>query len=168
MIRLATQADATALAHFAERVFRATFAHAGSAQDMDMHCGASYSPAIQAGEIADPGRTTMVCELEGRLAGFGQLRTGKTPPCVVAEAPVEIQRLYVDATWHGKGIAGELMRALVRDASRRGADVVWLGVWDRNPRAIAFYAKNGFQAAGEHVFMLGNDPQRDLVFARRI
>jgi ribosomal protein S18 acetylase RimI-like enzyme len=49
---------------------------------------------------------------------------------------------------------------------RRGSDVVWLGVWERNPRAIAFYRKFEFREAGEHVFPVGNDPQRDIVLVR--
>ena len=168
MIRLATPADAASLADLFERTFRSTFAEATSSEDMDEHCRNSYSAAIQGAEIRDPGRVTLVCESEGNLVGCGQLRRGTPPACVQASAPVEIQRLYVDARWHGKGIAQGLMDALLEAAARLGADEVWLGVWERNPRAIAFYAKNGFAMVGEHVFVVGSDPQRDLILARRI
>jgi GNAT superfamily N-acetyltransferase len=78
----------------------------------------------------------------------------------------EIQRLYVDAKWHGKGVAHALMDSLLDAAVAGGADAVWLGVWERNPRAISFYAKRGFSVVGEHVFVVGSDSQRDLVLAR--
>lgn len=48
------------------------------------------------------------------------------------------------------------------------ADVVWLGVWERNPRAIAFYRRSGFVEVGEHVFQLGSDPQRDVIMAKAL
>ena len=55
--------------------------------------------------------------------------------------------------------------AVVDALLERGCDVVWLGVWERNPRAISFYRKVGFAEVGEHVFQLGSDPQRDVVMA---
>ena len=93
-------------------------------------------------------------------------RWGKPPSCVVAEAPGEIQRLYVARDCHGKGIAHDLMNACVDEMKTHRSDVVWLGVWERNPRAIAFYKKFGFLEVGVHVFPLGNDLQRDLVMSR--
>jgi ribosomal protein S18 acetylase RimI-like enzyme len=87
---------------------------------------------------------------------------------VVGRHPIEIQRIYVDAAWHGKGIAQALMASLIEAASARGADVAWLGVWERNPRAIAFYAKSGFSPLGSHVFVVGTDPQTDLILGRSL
>jgi ribosomal protein S18 acetylase RimI-like enzyme len=135
---------------------------------MDAHCRTSYGEDIQAEEIRDPDRTTLVIVVGERLIGYGQLRWAQAPACVVATRPAEIQRLYVDATWHGKGVAHSLMDALLDAAVAGSADVAWLGVWERNPRAISFYAKSGFSVVGEHVFVVGNDPQRDLVLARQI
>jgi ribosomal protein S18 acetylase RimI-like enzyme len=66
----------------------------------------------------------------------------------------------------GQGIAQELMHACIRELEQRGADAVWLGVWEHNPRAIAFYKKSGFVEVGNQVFPLGGDLQRDIVMAR--
>ena len=167
-IRRATLREAAALAELAERTFRAAFAHQNTAEDMDQHCRTSYGESIQAAEIGDRDRTTLVCHELDRLIGYGQLRWGSCPACVVATKPAEIQRLYVDAAWHGKGVAQALMASLLDAAAAGGADAAWLGVWERNPRAIAFYEKSGFARAGEHVFVVGKDRQRDLVLARRL
>lgn len=167
-IREAEEGDAAFLAELAERTFRDTFAGSNRAADIDAHCRKSFGESIQAAEIRDPGRTTLLACDRDRLVGYGQLRWKTAPGCVAAERPAEIQRLYVDASWHGKGVANALMDALLEAAAAGGADAVWLGVWERNPRAIAFYAKRGFSAVGEHVFVLGDDPQRDLVLARRL
>ena len=138
------------------------------AEDIDVHCRNSYGESIQDAEIRDPGRTTLVCETGDRLIAYGQLRWASAPACVVATRPAEVQRLYVDAPWHGKGVAQALMASLLGTAVAGGADVAWLGVWEKNPRAISFYGKSGFTVVGEHVFVLGSDPQRDLVLARRL
>ena len=166
VIRPAEPSDARRLAELAELTFRDTFKATNTPDDMNLHCASHYSEAIQGREIADPKMATLVCEHDGELVGFAQLRWGHTPDCIKAERPVEIQRLYVREAWHGKGIAQELMSESMALARASGADQVWLGVWERNPRAIAFYRKWGFAEVGDHIFPVGSDPQRDIVMTR--
>ena len=78
-------------------------------------------------------------------------------------APIELWRFYVDRAWHGRGVAAALMARVKTAARERGAKTLWLGVWERNDRARAFYAKCGFADAGEHIFLFGTDPQTDRV-----
>lgn len=167
-IRTATPRDARRLAQLAETTFRETFGAVNSAEDMDDHCRSSYGEPIQAREISDPSMTTLLCEDGERLIGYAQLRWSPAPTGVYASYPGEIQRLYVASDWHGKGVAQDLMNASFDVMRARRSDVVWLGVWERNPRAIAFYERLGFAAVGEHVFRVGNDPQRDVVMARPV
>jgi ribosomal protein S18 acetylase RimI-like enzyme len=167
-IRKATRFDAAPLSRLAESTFRETFAAGNTAENMALHCRASYQEEIQAGEIADPMMVTLLADLEQELLGFAQLRWGSAPPCVAGNAPGEILRIYVLSDWHGRGIAQALIAACLEELKARGSDVVWLGVWERNPRAIAFYRKIGFVERGEHVFPVGDDPQRDIVMARVI
>ena len=74
--------------------------------------------------------------------------------------------MYVIGEFHGTGVAQELMSACLAEMTMSGSDVAWLGVWERNPKAIAFYTKFDFREVGEHVFQLGNDAQRDVVMVR--
>jgi diamine N-acetyltransferase len=166
VLRVAVAADAPALAELAERTFRDTFAADNTKDDMDLHCTETFGAAIQGEEIADSSFVTLVAEHEGALIGYGQLQWRAAPEAVVAEKPAEIARLYVDRGWHGRGVAQQLMAALLSAAAAGGADRVWLGVWEHNPRAIAFYRKHGFVEVGSHVFQLGRDPQRDLLMVR--
>lgn len=165
-IQRAGRGDARRLAAIAEATFRDTFGAVNTAENMELHCLSRFGEAIQAREIADPNMVTLLCEQDGDLVGFAQLRWGKPPTCVVGAAPGEIQRLYVVRESHGRGIAHDLMNACLGELARHGSDVAWLGVWERNPRAIAFYRKLGFREVGEQVFPLGNDPQRDAIMTR--
>ena len=161
-IRRATVEDAAALAALAERTFRDAFAADNRPQDMEHHCVRSYSPETQARELADPSIDTLVVEdTNHELAAYVQLRVG-TPPAVVRGAdPIEVWRFYVDRAHHGSGLAQSLMSAAFEVARRRRAQTVWLGVWERNPRAQAFYRKLGFVDVGAHQFHLGADIQTD-------
>jgi ribosomal protein S18 acetylase RimI-like enzyme len=162
-LRSATERDAASVAQFAERSFRATFGSANARRDMDIHCAARFGAELQLAEIRDARMSTVLVETNAGLAAFGQMCMGAAPPCVRGRRPGEIHRLYVEQFWHGKGIAQRLLAVLVERAFAAGADVVWLGVWERNPRAIRFYENAGFRTVGDHTFLLGTDPQRDLV-----
>lgn len=167
-IRLAAAADAGDLAAFAARVFRETFAADNTEEDMARFLAGTFTPERQAAELADPDVTTMLALLDGQLAGFAQVRTGEQLEEIDAPDPVELWRIYVDRAWHGRGVAQALMDAVEAEARRRGARSLWLGVWERNDRAQAFYRKFGFETVGSHVFVLGDDRQTDLIMLRTL
>lgn len=108
------------------------------------------------------------CDNSVELIGYAQLRWGTAPPCVSALRPAEIQRIYADQRWHGKGVAQALISQVLTAAARGNADQVWLGVWENNYRAMSFYQKFGFNKVGHHVFQLGADPQHDWILSRDV
>lgn len=169
MIRPAVAADAADLSALAERTFRDAFSALNTAENMDLHCAGAFSPAIQAAEIANPEIHTVVAESQGRLVAFAQVNLRPEPPdCVSVSPAVELRRIYVERSFHGTGLARDLMAYVLRMAAKQEARAVWLGVWEHNPRAIRFYRRLGFSEAGDHVFVLGTDPQRDLVMVRSL
>jgi ribosomal protein S18 acetylase RimI-like enzyme len=164
-IRRGAPDDAVALARLAERTFRETFGADNTPGDMAQHCAASYSPAIQLGELARADIDTIVCaDGSDQLIAYAQLRPG-APPIITGLAPIELWRFYVDRAHHGLGIAQRLMAAVFETARERSAETLWLGVWERNHRAQAFYRKIGFVDVGAHEFRLGNDIQTDRIMA---
>ena len=165
-IRAAGVPDAPWLAALAERTFRETYGAHNTPEDMERYVADHFGAARQEAELQDRRLTTLVAEVDGRPAGYVQLARGTAPAGVSGAAPIEIARFYVDRPWHGRGLAQQLMDAAVSTARADGARTIWLGVWERNPRAIAFYRKCGFRDAGTQTFVLGADYQRDLVLAR--
>ena len=79
-----------------------------------------------------------------------------------AEHPLEIARLYTRPARIGKGIGKQLIRAVEEYARNNGHDAIWLGVWQRNFRAVNFYQREGFRIAGTLQFVLGVDVQDDF------
>jgi ribosomal protein S18 acetylase RimI-like enzyme len=168
-IRKAVAEDAARLAAFGRQVFGQTFAPDNDPADLQAYLHEAYAEARQLAEIADPRVDTLLVEDEGgTLVAFAQLREGPAGDGVAGERPVELWRFYVDAAWHGRGVAASLMREVDAAAQARNAGTLWLGVWERNTRAQAFYRKQGFTVVGSQIFMLGPDPQRDLVMAREV
>jgi ribosomal protein S18 acetylase RimI-like enzyme len=164
-IRRAIAADAPVVAELARRTFFDTFAANNDAGDMAIHLARAYGVPQQSAELADPEITTLLVERDGGAVAYAQLRSGHVPDCVAGPAPLEVWRFYVSQEWHGRGIAQALMDRVKAEARERGARTLWLGVWEKNARARAFYVKCGFADAGEHIFLFGTDPQTDRVMA---
>jgi len=167
-IRKATLNDASTLAELGARTFSDAFAAENRPEDLALHLARSYGMAQQSVELASSRIATLLAEAEGEAIGFAQLREGGTPSCVTGQRPVELWRFYVTAAWHGRGVASMLMDAVMGEARRRLFETLWLGVWERNPRARAFYRKSGFVDVGSQVFYVGNDPQPDRILARPV
>ena len=162
-IRRGTAIDAAALAAFAASTFTDTFGSANEDAHLAAHLEEHYGLPQQTRELTDPAQLILLAEHDGALAGYAHLRTGAPPPCVTGDAPVEIARFYVDRPHHGSGLAQQLMTAARSAASEMGGRTLWLGVWEHNPRAIAYYAKTGLRDVGSADFFVGPDRQTDRI-----
>ena len=165
-IRHATEADAAALTEFGARTFRESFGKDNTAEDMEKHLASAWRLDLQRTELRDPAIDTLVAVSNGALAGFAMVRDRHSPPGVATSKPVELWRFYVDKPWQGRGLAKALMSAVEASAKARGGRELWLGVWERNERAQAFYRKCGFEKVGQQIFVVGDDPQTDHVMLR--
>lgn len=164
-IRPATLADAATLTELGARTFRDSFAADNTPEDMEAFLASHYRPEIQEAELKDPRNLYLLAEVSGVPAGFALLRDGAREQCVQAERPLNLYRLYVDRPFLGARVGAALMLRCLEEGRTRRHDVLWLGVWERNARARAFYSRWGFTEVGEMHFLLGNDLQRDLVLA---
>ena len=167
-IRHGTSADAEALAVIAAQTFSDTFASGNRPEDLALHLERAYGPSQQGRELADPAVLTLLMHVGSTLAAYTQLRRGPAPDCVAGVAPLEIWRFYVAKDWHGQGLAQALMLRVEQEAALMNADTLWLGVWELNPRAIAFYDKVGFVDVGSHIFVVGGDAQTDRIMVRPV
>jgi diamine N-acetyltransferase len=168
-IRRAEATDAARVAAFARRTFLETFGHDNSVEDMSLYLESAYSPDKQAAELSSPDILTLLAEQDAAIIAFAMLRrNGPMPACVTVPDPVELWRFYVDRPWHGRGVAPALMDAALDAAGALGGRSIWLGVWEQNARAIAFYTKHAFVDVGTHEFMVGTDRQTDHVLVRRL
>jgi ribosomal protein S18 acetylase RimI-like enzyme len=172
-IRRATVADAPALSRLGAATFRETFEQENTPEDMARYIAEAFTTERQTGDISDPASIVLVAEHVGDtgqagLIGYAHLVEGPAPDAVTGPAPMELKRIYVARAWHGQRVAHALMDACLEAVRSRGIQTLWLGVWERNPRAVAFYGKYGFTRVGEHTFVLGTEAQTDWLFARPV
>jgi GNAT superfamily N-acetyltransferase len=167
-IRTADMHDAVLLAELGARTFADSFAADNTPEDMAAYLAKSFSPEKQAAELAEPGTVFLIAEDGGRPVGYTRMREGNVPACVKGRHPVEIVRLYSVKEMIGHGVGAALMEACINEARCKESGVIWLDVWEKNPRAITFYRKWGFEKVGEQGFQLGDDLQTDWLMARPV
>lgn len=166
--RRAGPEDAPVLTELGASTFRQTFEADNTPEDFAAYMAVAFGESIQRAELQDADTTVFLAERAGETVGYVMLREGKAPSCVASADVLQIARLYARRSALGTGVGGALMQRALADAAARGKDAVWLGVWDRNHRAIRFYESWDFYQSGTQPFLLGTDLQTDLVMVRRI
>lgn len=169
-IREATPDDAKPLTDLAYTTFWDAFAaHPKNApDDLNNYMRQAFNVEQISRELSDDRSIFLLAEIEGELAGYAKIILDNIEPGVTASRPVELSRLYSQQKFLGQGVGQTLMDACFERAKAENRDVMWLGVWEYNPRAQRFYEKNGFRVVGSHTFLLGSDPQTDLLMQKEI
>ena len=170
LIRQAVPEDAKVLTDLAYTTFWDAFAHhpKNAPDDLNYYMRQAFSLEQIASELANAKNIFLIGELENEAAGYAKIIIDNIEPGITAERPVELNRLYSHQRFLGQGVGQTLMEACFDRARQEDRDVMWLGVWEYNPRAQRFYEKNGFRVVGSHTFLLGDDPQTDLLMQRSI
>lgn len=166
LFREATLHEAEPLLQLARRTYYDTFAAVNTPGNMEAYLSSTFTLPRFAAELSDPRATFYVSEIDGRLIGYAKLLSGAPPDCVIGEASIELVRLYVDGPWQGHGVAATLMDICLAAARKAGFKTMYLGVWEKNHRAQAFYRKWDFVTVGEHIFQMGDDRQIDFWMMR--
>jgi ribosomal protein S18 acetylase RimI-like enzyme len=167
-IRRATAEDAEMLAELSWKTFYDAFhAHPKNApEDLADYMEKAFNRETVRAELLEENSIFLIAEIETETAGYAKVMVGNIEDGISAEKPCELNRLYSHQKFLGKGIGARLMNECFRIARENDCDVMWLGVWEFNPRAQAFYKKYGFREVGRHIFQLGSDPQIDLLMQK--
>lgn len=163
IIRRCTAADAPALSGLACRTFSDTFTGTCTDADMQDFLSAFYNEAQMRAELGNPDDHIYFAMLDDVPVGYIRFGNNEVPFDHNNDLPaLELNRLYVDKAYKGKGIAQLLMDFYEQYAATNGYRLLWLGVWEHNERAQAFYRKYGFSFSGHrHPFPIGSTPQTD-------
>lgn len=167
-IRLATKADVEVLLDLSTTTFYQAFAQQNTTQDMTAYMSSAFTAEQLISELQDPATTFFLAYQDNQLAGYTKLRKGSPPKELKHSRSIEIHRLYVLQTMIGKKIGKALMETCLQTAQRETYEVVWLGVWEHNVRAINFYKQFGFDVFSSHLFKLGDDVQRDFLMKKEL
>jgi ribosomal protein S18 acetylase RimI-like enzyme len=162
-IRYGTPDDVAMLSEFGAKAFYDTFAKDNTPENIEAYLKASFSPEIQFNELSASDSVFLIAETDSKPIGYAQLIIDSQEESLQGTRSLEIRRIYASQEYIGKGVGNELMSASIQEARKKGCDSIWLGVWEKNSRAIRFYKKWGFKEVGTHIFHVGDDPQRDFI-----
>lgn len=167
-IRIANNADAILIADISRKTFEETFAAHNSKKDMDKFLKEQFTRGKLIMEVDTTENTFLLCYQNEKVAGYAKLRQSPNPPGLAHRQTLEISRFYALSEWIGKGIGRGLMVACIDIAIKRAKKIIWLGVWEKNQRAIDFYTKWNFKKFGEQQFILGSDVQTDWLMKKEL
>jgi ribosomal protein S18 acetylase RimI-like enzyme len=165
VIRDASIEDVAALAAFAANAFYDTYRGHGDPKEIADYVAEHLSVSAVTALAHDPGSTIILGELGSQLAGYAVLKTEEPPSCVTGPNPIELVRLYLDQEFLGRGFGEKLLLEVHAQAKRLGANTLWLGVYDRNDRAVRFYERLGFTRVGGKEFLLSGSVYIDRIYS---
>lgn len=155
--------DIPQLQAIGKQTFVETFAEHNTANDMQMYLDNNLSISKLTNELSDPNSEFYFALLNHKVIGYLKINYGQAQTELKDRSSLEIERIYVLKEFHGKKAGQVLFEKAIAMARQANAEYVWLGVWEKNPRAIKFYLKNGFIEFDKHIFKLGNDEQTDIM-----
>lgn len=162
-IQKVTLEDIAQLQKIGRQTFSETFSGDNSEEDMTQYLDEHFSTEKLTNELNNKNSEFYFAVLDGAVIGYLKLNFGESQTELKDTKAVEIERIYVPKEFHGQSVGQLLYEKAIQVAKQKEADYVWLGVWEENKRALSFYTKNGFIAFDKHIFILGNDPQTDIM-----
>ena len=152
-----------ALQHIGRQTFSETFTESNSTENMAKYLEEAYSYEKLNAELNDPNSIFYFAMMDQNVTGYLKLNFGASQTELKDNDALEIERIYVLKAFHGKKIGQLLFDKAIEIAKAKHVAYVWLGVWEENKRALQFYTKNGFVEFDQHVFVLGDEAQTDIM-----
>jgi ribosomal protein S18 acetylase RimI-like enzyme len=151
------------LQQIGRQTFSETFAESNSAENMAKYLEDAYSYEKLSAELNDPNSLFYFAMMGQDVIGYLKLNFGASQTELKDNDALEIERIYVLKSFQGKRVGQLLFDKAIQIAKEQNAEFVWLGVWEENKKAIQFYTRNGFVEFDQHVFVLGDEAQTDIM-----
>jgi len=165
-VRAAAPEEAPLIADMSRQTFYESFAEQNTKDDMDKFMNEQFSREKLIKEVEEPGSLFFLAWDGDEAVGYARLREGERYDEFGNFSSLEIARIYAIKNAIGKGVGSALIKKSLAIAIEQQREIIWLGVWEHNQRAINFYKKWGFEKFGEHEFLLGNDLQLDWLMKK--
>lgn len=151
------------LQQLGRHTFYESFAADNTKENMQLYLDTAFSEDQLKRELLNPDSEFYFAQLDGKYIGYLKINIGEAQTELKMNTSLEIERIYVIKEFHGKKVGQKLFEKALQIAKERKLKIIWLGVWEKNPRALRFYEKNGFVAFDKHIYPVGDDPQTDIM-----
>ncbi len=167
-LRRVQPSDVEQLQAISRITFADTFAGANTEADMKKHLASAYAKEQLLAEIETPASYFYFGMIDNQCVGYLKLNVDQAQSEDRGATTLEVERIYILPAFKRQGLGRTFLQAAERLAQDLGKERIWLGVWEENTAALAFYIKMGFEQVGQHVFVLGNDRQTDLIMEKKL
>ena len=167
-IEKASSGDLEILQEISRRTFVETFAASNSESDMQQYLNVNFSVDKLGAELSNEDSEFYIAWDEASAIGYLKVNAAQAQTELREDHSLEIERIYLLDAYQGKNLGQLLYNQAVKIAHQQGKTSVWLGVWEKNVKAIRFYEKNGFVSFGTHVFKMGDDEQTDIMMRKAL
>lgn len=167
-IRKAKIEEVPAIRELAIEVYTDTFADSNTPENLQAFFRDSYDLEKFKTEFYEADSVLYIALDNLKIIGFLRLRKSNEVAHLLGTNTIELHRMYIHRDYHGTAVARKLIEQAFEYAKKKNYEWMWLGVWEKNPRAQKFYAKWGFERFSEHIFQMGDDPQTDWLLKKRL
>jgi len=158
--------DIDELRRLSIQTYHETFSAFNTPENMEKYLRCAFDREKLCRELSDKNSMFFFLLSGEKLAGYLKVNEAPSQTDVNDPASLEIERIYVSGEFQGEGLGRYLMEQAISMAVERKKKYVWLGVWEKNEKAIRFYKRNGFCKIGTHSFVMGDDVQTDHIMRK--
>ena len=162
-ISLTKPSEINALQKISKETFVEAFSNQNTEENMRKYLEENLSIQQLTNELLNSESSFYFARMDEKIIGYLKVNFGKAQTDFKEDDSIEIERVYVLSEFHGKDVGKKLLDKAIEISREKNAKSVWLGVWEKNYKAIRFYQKNGFLEFGKHPFILGDDIQTDIL-----
>ncbi|MFJ7936013.1 GNAT family N-acetyltransferase [Sporosarcina sp. NPDC096371] len=167
-IKKCTLEDLYTLQEISSETFNETFKHQNSPGNMKVYLEKAFNPKQLEKELSNLSSSFFYLYTNGELAGYLKVNVNEAQSEKMGEDSLEVERIYIRSKFQKLGIGKHLMNKGIEIAVEQNKKNIWLGVWEKNENAIAFYKKIGFVQTGAHTFYMGDEKQTDFIMTKKL
>lgn len=160
--------DIQQLQAISKQTFIETFANQNTVDNMQKYIENNLNNNKLLEELSNPCSEFYFATCNAEIIGYLKINYGEAQTELKNKKTIEIERIYVLKSFQGQGVGQALYETALTIAQNKKSEYVWLGVWEKNKKAINFYKKNNFIVFDKHIFKLGNDEQTDIMMRLKL
>lgn len=160
-IKRCTEIELTALAEISRRTFVEAFEKDNEPDDFKNYIDSAFDKEKLRNELSNKDSHFYFVYFNQTLVGYFKLNFNAAQTDLNLAESSELERIYVSKEYQGKGIGKWILNKVKGIVEKSQKEFLWLGVWEKNTKAISFYQRNGFSKFGMHPYYIGNDKQMD-------
>lgn len=167
-IKKCTLEDSRILQEISYKTFNETFKDQNSPENMNAYLERAFNLKQVEKELSNPSSQFFFVYVNHEVAGYLKVNTNEAQSEEMGDESLEVERIYIKNQFKKQGLGKYLLKKAIEIAVERNKQKIWLGVWEKNENAIAFYKKMGFVQTGAHSFYMGDEQQIDFIMTKSL